>query len=88
MLDPLILSDRILHGIDPGLLDDEQRLRFARALIEHGRADDARTRLLLQAFVLLEEEDRAILRQVIRRRLRVLPPPSGVMDGLVQNGGA
>lgn len=88
MLDPIITAERILHGIDPGPLSTKDRLRLARALLEHGRAEDHRTRLLLHALVLLSDEnDRDILRAVIRRRLRVLPPPPGVVDGLQANGG-
>lgn len=86
IIDPLIAADRLLHGIDPGLVTLDQRLELVRVLVALGHAEQARDRNLLQALILLEENDRTILRAVIRRRLRVLPPTGD--EPAQPNGGA
>jgi len=87
-IDPRILADRLLHGIDPDELSAGLRVRLAAAYAELAAAEEAHTGNLLRALAHAGElppAARGILVALIRRRLGVIPPDTD--DGRAENGG-
>lgn len=91
MSDHDLHTARVLHGIDPATLSVRDRIRLATALATLANARETR---MANYLTMLEHADelgphaRRILIAVIRRRARILPPPTGAGDhGHDANGG-